>query len=429
MGGWVPALLQREWRDSLESSTVAAGDSPHSLFVDANGALLVCGFEDDLGTLGLPRDQDADNEDEDDEFRTVLVPTPVPSMASIRIRQVVAGCYCSLAVSEAGGVYIWGENSRGRLASDRQDRLVPTLIQELSHHRVREVAIEDNLCAAVTEEGLLITWATASETFSEEDEEERMPQLGLGLEGTTIGVLWPPRCVTALQEKRVGSVAVGHCFTLVSTEAGAVFSFGDCSNGSLGHGDHETHSLPKRVEALDGVYVATVATGYRQSLALTACGRVFWWGARITSATESEFQLVPQLVDSAFGGERVRSIAASFLTSYAVTDADVLFSWGCDGHAHDGNFPLSHQHCQVQLSPWPVAGLHGIAVVGVSVGHRHTLALAADGSVHASGLGKALGIGWGVGGQDYPEGFQGDPTDETEGQQHSCIIAHGAPRA
>jgi hypothetical protein len=84
--------------------------------------------------------------------------------------------------------------------------------------------------------------------------------------------------------------------------------------------------------------------------------------------TEAERQNLPQLVDLAFGGGHVRNIAAIVYTAYAVTDAGLLFSWGCDSYAHDGNFPMRHGSCQVQLSPWPVAGLHGIAVVGVSAG-------------------------------------------------------------
>jgi hypothetical protein len=54
--------------------------------------------------------------------------------------------------------------------------------------------------------------------------------------------------------------------------------------------------------------------------------------------------------------------------------------------------------------------------VGVSAGDRHALILAADGSVYAIGLGRALGISWGIGGEGYPEGTQGDPANEAEGQ-------------
>jgi alpha-tubulin suppressor-like RCC1 family protein len=266
-----------------------------------------------------------------------------------------------------------------------------------------------DLCAAVTEEGLLFTWVTAARQGI-----QGQPALGLGVEGTSTADFWRPQRVKALSKERVGSVVVGADFTIVTTEAGAVFSFG--YGARLGHGDRDDHILPKRVEALDGVYVATVATGTRQCLALTACGRVFWWGARLQSPTEFTIQLLPQPVDSTFGGGRVRSIAANSFTSYAVTDAGVLFAWGCDGYAHDGAIPLTHGHCQVQNSPWPVAGLDGITVVGVSAGERHALALAADGSVYALGLGRALGIGWGVGGEGYPAGVQGDAANEAEGQ-------------
>jgi alpha-tubulin suppressor-like RCC1 family protein len=418
----MPALLQSEWRDSLGLGTAVAGISPHSLFIDANGALMVCGFEREPGTLGLPQSQDdseneADSEDEEDEFRTVLEPTFVPSMAGIRIRQVVAGCDCSLAVSEAGRMYMWGRGGDGRLASDTENREEPTMIQELSHHRVRQVAIAIDLCAAVTEEGLLFTWATAStaeDYDGNREAEQGPPRLGLGLDDTN--GQWPPQCVTALKDERVGSVAIGRGFTLVTTEAGAVFSFGDGNNGSLGHDDYDTHILPKRVEALDGVYVAAVAAGYHQSLALTACGRVFWWERRIQSATQHEWQPLPQQVHSAFGGGRVRSIAATFFTAYAVTDAGELFAWGCDSHAQASGLPLGNGNCQVQLSPWPVAGLHGITVVGVSAGQLHTLVLAADGSVYGFGLGYSLGIGSGVGGEWYPEDLEGDAADEVEGQ-------------
>jgi alpha-tubulin suppressor-like RCC1 family protein len=107
-----------------------------------------------------------------------------------------------------------------------------------------------------------------------------------------------------------------------------------------------------------------------------------------------------------------------------VTDAGALFTWGCDSYAHTGMFPLTSGQYQVQLSPWPVAGLDGITGVGVSAGRRHALALAADGSVYALGLGRALCIGWGVGGEGYLAGVQGDAANEAEGQM--ILVETGA---
>jgi alpha-tubulin suppressor-like RCC1 family protein len=243
-------------------------------------------------------------------------------------------------VSEAGLVYLWGEGDLGRIASDSEDQLAPTLIQELSHHRVRQVDIQHGNCAAVTEEGLLFTWEIGvgeGQGASAAAAQQGKPRLGLGLQGATHGNPWPPMCVTALSKERISSVAVGIEYMLVTTERGVVFSSGSGEKGSLGHGNTSDHILSKRVEALDPFYVVSIAAGGCQSLALTACGRVFWWGGRLKShKIMFECQLLPQLVDSTFGEGRVRSIAASFYAAYAVTEAGVLFSWGCRSFDHDG---------------------------------------------------------------------------------------------
>lgn len=109
----------------------------------------------------------------------------------------------------------------------------------------------------------------------------------------------------------------------------------------------------------------------------------------------------------------MRSIAAGTTANYAVTDAGVVFSWclGAPLYLDHGNRNVPDPH-----QPFPVAGLQGITVVSVSSGGRHTLVLAHDGSIYGFGVGKALGIGWGAGGEGYPPGFQGDPVDEAAGQ-------------
>jgi hypothetical protein len=77
---WVPFLLQREWRSEMELGTIAAADN-RTCFVDANGALLVCGNEEEeeVGLLGLAGSTGQTS-------FTAVAPTPVPSMAGVRIR-------------------------------------------------------------------------------------------------------------------------------------------------------------------------------------------------------------------------------------------------------------------------------------------------------------------------------------------------------
>jgi alpha-tubulin suppressor-like RCC1 family protein len=85
----------------------AAAARDRSFFVDANGALLTCGKEEQPGLLGLQRVTGQT------PF-TAVVPTPVPSMAGIRIRSVVADYDCNLAVSEEGQLFAWGRSGLGR---------------------------------------------------------------------------------------------------------------------------------------------------------------------------------------------------------------------------------------------------------------------------------------------------------------------------
>jgi hypothetical protein len=96
---WVPFLLQREWRSEMEVRTVAAGWK-RSFFVDANGALLACGKEEEgeVGQLGL-------QEGTGQTSFMALLPSPVPSMAEARIRAVACFNNFNLAVSEAGQVF------------------------------------------------------------------------------------------------------------------------------------------------------------------------------------------------------------------------------------------------------------------------------------------------------------------------------------
>jgi alpha-tubulin suppressor-like RCC1 family protein len=95
----------------------------------------------------------------------------------------------------------------------------------------------------------------------------------------------------------------------------------------------------------------------------------------------------PWLV-TALLNERVRTIAAGPYMSCAVTDAGALYTWGCNEYGD-----LGHGDVRDRDRPTLVQGLQGIRVVSVSVHEKHTLALAADGSVYAIGMGSGLSFG------------------------------------
>jgi alpha-tubulin suppressor-like RCC1 family protein len=274
---------------------------------------------------------------------------------------------------------------------------VPTVIEGLRNHRVRQDVASDFHCATLTEDGSLFTWETVNA-----NEEDPVPELGYGSYIHDIGV---PYRVLALEGMRIASVAVGAGFTMVVTEAGAVYSF-EIADGRLGRGEGDELGgvfLPKRIEALDGIHVTTVAAGSLHALALTRCGRVYSWGADDCDMVvlglgndsgdggggddrEGDDYHIPRLV-TALLGERVRAIGAGLNMSCAVTDAGALYTWE---YNDSGN--LGHGDTLDRDRPTIVSALHGIRVVGVSMHTDHTLALTADGSVYSFGKGPGLGI-------------------------------------
>jgi alpha-tubulin suppressor-like RCC1 family protein len=214
---------------------------------------------------------------------------------------------------------------------------LPTVMEELRNHRVCQVVASESHCAAVTEEGALLTW----ESWADCVPDVNVPELGY-----TSFVLAPgvPYRVFALENQRIVSAAVGSAFTVAVTEAGAVYSFG-VSGGCLGHGKgdyREAVFLPKRIAALDGTHVATVAAGASHALALTRCGQVDLWGeaghdnpvlglGNISDGgdRDDDYSFFPHLI-TALLDERVRAIAAGEDISCAVTDAGAVYTWGCN---------------------------------------------------------------------------------------------------
>ena len=187
-------------------------------------------------------------------------------------------------------------------------------------------------------------------------------------------------------------VALGWCFTLAVTDAGAVFSFG-CSNGgfTLGHGSFafaaEAEVLPRRIEALalTGRRFVAVAAGSFHALALTEKGELYGWG-RGRGTGHGGDDPTPQRV-TALIGQPVKHVHSGSDSSCAVTEKGELYTWGDSG---DGQ--LGHGDDSAQQTPKRVEGLDGVKVAAAAVCYTHTLVADEDGVVWAFGLRSALGL-------------------------------------
>jgi alpha-tubulin suppressor-like RCC1 family protein len=146
--------------------------------------------------------------------------------------------------------------------------------------------------------------------------------------------------------------------TLALTSDGSVYTWGTCGEFSLGHGDDVTSlPAPRRVAALAGIRIVSIAGGDTCCAAVSQEGEVFTWG------------------------------------------------WG--GSFFSGNGGLGHGNNVSQPSPALVEGLAGVRVAGVSVGGTgrdgaHMLALDREGRVWSWGAGEYGRCGNGRSSQPLP---------------------------
>ncbi|CAG0900887.1 unnamed protein product, partial [Cyprideis torosa] len=208
--------------------------------------------------------------------------------------------------------------------------------------------------------------------------------------------------------RKTGFRQVGVCFifcvefdhgcgqhALACTESGELYAWGHNGYCQLGNGSTNAMvTIPAQVHFPEKK-VIEVACGSHHSLALTAEGEVFAWGqnnfGQVGSGTTTN-QPLPRRVGGALTERagRVKAICAGQTSSFAVTEAGEVFSWG-----NNGNGQLGLGSSGNQPMPSRVPALSGVYVIQVTCGYAHTLALCDDGAVYAWGANSYGQLGTG----------------------------------
>ena len=363
-------------REANLLARVAAGER-HSVFIDGEGRLSSCGSE--------PEGEEED-EDEEEAFQGLLghgegvkrlnTPTRLPSpLGGERAVSVTSGRKHSLAITADGAVLSWGDGEFGKK------------VGAFAGRRVVAVSAGADHSLAITADGAVWSWGYGG-----------WGRLGHGDEQSQL----LPKKVEALAGCVV-AVSAGGFHNLALTADGSVWSWGDGAFGELGHGDQQRQLLPKKIEAFAGRLVVAVSAGAAHSLAITADGAVWSWGAgedgQLGHGDEQD-QLLPKKVE-AFADQRVVAVSTGAAHSLALTADGSVWSWG------EGAFgKLGHGDEQGQLRPKKVEALAG-RVVAVSAARGHSIALTTtDGAVFTWGEGGngCLGHGEDLSNQLLPKG-------------------------
>jgi len=304
---------------------------------------------------------------------SVCTPTLLESIQHIFIKKVAVnsgGKHC-LALSSDGDVFSWGEGDDGKLGHDTKnscDR--PRVIEGLRGKDIVDISCGGAHSAAITSTGELYTWGKG-----------RYGRLGHGDSDDQM----KPKLVEALLGYRVIDVACGSgdAQTLCITDDDNVWSWGDGDYGKLGRGGSDGCKIPMKVESLAGLGAVKVECGSQFSVCLTRSGYVFTWGKgdyhRLGHGSDDHVRR-PRKV-AALQGRKVISIATGSLHCVACTDAGEVFTWGDndEGQLGDGTTNAIQR-------PRLVASLQNRKINRVACGSAHTLAWSTNEPVTTSKL-------------------------------------------
>ncbi|XP_065812893.1 probable E3 ubiquitin-protein ligase HERC6 isoform X1 [Labrus bergylta] len=194
--------------------------------------------------------------------RPSRVPTPFP----VTVIQVACGDVHSLALTKGGDVLSWGLNSHGQLGLGKDMSLKdkPVLVRALTGVAVTQVSAGATHSFFLTLPGLVYCCG-ANESG----------QLGLDRvdEKGKFNICVAP----ALRPLDVSFISCGEAHSAVLTEDGRVFTFGEGSNGQLGHNSTDNEKAPRLVDGLDGS-AAQISCGRRHTLVLGSSGRLWAFG-------------------------------------------------------------------------------------------------------------------------------------------------------
>ena len=130
----------------------------------------------------------------------------------------------------------------------------------------------------------------------------------------------------------MAGVSTRSSHSLVWTQEGGIYSFGIGKDGRLGHGGSEDELVPRLIEGpLVEKRVIGASAGSTHSLVWTDEGEVYSFGngeAGQLGHRDGENELVPRLIEGPLVGKRVIGASAGGWHSLVWTDEDVVYSYG-----------------------------------------------------------------------------------------------------
>lgn len=253
-----PSGVNSRWLD------VACGRE-HTAAVASDGSLYTWGGND-FGQLG------------DGTENRRKHPKKVKHLRTEFVKSVSCGAHCTAAIAEprdndgtisTSRLWVWGQNQGSNYPRIYWGAFTPDTV-------IRQVACGAVHVVALSEDGLLQAWG-----YNE------FGQLGRGvtcegLQGARVIKAYAKFLDEAPELVKIAQVSCGEYHSAAISDKGEVYTWGLGTMGQLGHcslqsGDKEL--LPRRVVALDGIFIKNIACGGVHTCALSWKGALYVWGS------------------------------------------------------------------------------------------------------------------------------------------------------
>ncbi len=284
-------------------------------------------------------------------------------------------------------VVAWGGNDFGQCGSANFGGTLstPSLINSgaLAGRTVAALATGGSHSLALCSNGTLVAWGDNSSG-----------QLGCGNLPAQHDVPTAVLQTNGLSGRTVIAIAAGNSHSLALTSDGQVFGWGSNASGQLGRSDTSLNlNAPihlSQLGALADKQVVAIAAGAHHSLALTADGLLYAWGADNMGQLGNGFygsSTTPYPVDQsgALAGKRLLALAAGNTHTLVLDAAGQAYAWGSNTYGELGNDGYSIEESPVPVDLSTAASGRSTTVVALTAGAGFSLALAQDGALYAWG--------------------------------------------
>ena len=330
---------------------VAAGGY-HTGIVTEAGDLLMCGAGEN-GRLGLG--------DEDNRATPTLVGRA--EFDGEAVLMVACGWAHTVVATEGGVVYTFGYGQYGQLGhTDEKDQLAPRQVPAagFNDERIMMVAAGELHTVALSEAGNVFTCGIGFiGQLGHNDKEDKLAPLHVDPKWFAL------KAGSSGKGEKVVFVAAGGGHTVAVTAGGRLYTWGNGSNGQLGHGDTDDRLVPTVVgaETLGGSAVVMAACGSFHTLVVTEDGALWVCGGgdygQLGLNNKADRHSFERVGAEAFGGARVVAAAAGEENSAAVTEDGALWTWGNGAYGRLGHNDLKHRWVPTRVA---AASLHGTRI-------------------------------------------------------------------